>query len=784
MSLASGGGASSNGGPIPRRAVGRARLRVEDRPLLIGDAEFVDDLYLDGMLHARFARSPVAHARLRGVDVRRAAAAPGVRGAFAAGDLGLGPLLPPIENPLAHSPARPLLADGVVRFVGEPVALVVADSAYRAEDAAELVELDLDALPVVVDPVAALAPDAPQLHAGAPNVLYDSAVEVGDVDAAFGAAAAIVRRTFVNPRYSAAPMEPRAVLAAPRDGGLTLWASTQAPHKLRTTVAEALGLDAALVRVLTPDIGGGFGQKAHVYPEDILVAWAALRLGRPVKWLEDRSENLLASSHARDQRLDVRAACDAEGRLLAMEADVVCDTGAYGVYPHGHILEALGTPAMLPGPYRLAAYRARSRAVATNKCPEGAYRGVGLPVSAFVHERLLDLLAAEVGIGRDEIRRRNLLRSEDMPHTTVTNQRYDSGDYPAALDRALAAIDFEGFAGTQERARAEGRLLGLGIACYVEYTGINSRVFSGRGMVGIAGYDGAHVALDPGGGATVQSTLPAIGQGTATTFGQVVADALGLDVASVRVAHSDTAVGALHGTGTFASRSAVAGGGALAEATAVLRSRLLDDASDRLEAAPADLRIEDGWIHVAGSPASRVAIARLVAEAPPGRYAEAAHFDPPALAYPYATHACIVEVDPDTGAVTVLRYVVVEDCGTLINPLIVDGQVHGAVAQGIGGTLCESLVYDRDGQLVTASFMDYLVPTATELPALEVSHLETPAPDSATGAKGVGEGGTLGPPGAIANAVCDALGTELNELPLTPERVRRAAALAGAGRDA
>jgi carbon-monoxide dehydrogenase large subunit len=759
---------------MPRRAVGARRLRVEDRWLLIGDAEFVDDLELDGMLHARFARSPLAHARVRAVDVRAAADAPGVRGAFAAADARLPPLRAPIENPLAFSPARAVLADRVVRFVGEPMAVVVADSPYHAEDGAELVDLDLEPLPVVSDPLGATADDAPRLHAPSPNVLYDAAIEAGEVDAAFERAAAVVRRSFVNPRYSAAPMEPRALVAVPRGGGLTLFASTQAPHKLRVVVAEALALDPELVRVAVPDVGGGFGQKAHVYPEDVVVAWAALRLDRPVKWVEDRVENLLASSHARDQRLDVRAACDAEGRLLAIEADVVCDVGAYGVYPHGHILEALGTPAMIPGPYRLPAYRARSRAVATNKCPEGAYRGVGLPVSAFVHERLLDLLATEVGIGRDEIRRRNLVGPEDMPHTTLTNQRYDSGDYPAALERALEAIGYDDFPAEQERARAEGRLLGLGLSCWVEYTGINSRVFSGRGMVGIAGYDGAHVELGGDGGATLHSTLPAIGQGTETTFAQVIADALGLDADRVRVARSDTAVGSLHGTGTFASRSAVSGGGALVKATATLRERLLEDAADRLEAAAADLRLEDGFIHVAGSPASRVSVAEVVAAAPPGRFAAAAHFDPPALAYPYATHACIVEVDRDTGGVRILRYVVVEDCGTIINPLIVDGQVHGAVAQGIGGTLYESLAYDADGQLVTASFMDYLVPVATDLPALELTHMETPAPESPTGAKGVGEGGTLGPPGAIANAVCDALGADINELPLTPERVRAA----------
>jgi carbon-monoxide dehydrogenase large subunit len=755
-------------------SVGQPRLRVEDRPLLTGMAEFVDDLQPEGLLHARFLRSAAAHARVEAVDLQAARRAPGVRAAYAAADVPLPPLRAPIENPEAFSPPRPLLARDVVRFTGEPVALVIADDPYAAEDAADLVELRLDPLPVITDPPAAMAAGAPRLHDHPTNVIYDSRLEAGDVDAAFAGAAAVVERTFDNPRYSAAPMEPRGVVAAPTGAGVTLWTSTQVPHSLRVVVAELLGLDPDLVRVVTTDVGGGFGQKAHAYPEDVLVAWAALQLGRPVKWVEDRSENLLASSHARDQSITVRAACDAEGRLLAIDADVVCDVGAYGVYPHGHILEALGTPAMIPGPYRLDAYRARSRAVTTNKCPEGAYRGVGLPVAAFVHERLMDLLAAETGVARDEIRRRNLYTSDELPHTTFTNQRYDSGDYIAALDSALEVVGWAGFTAEQERARAQGRLLGLGLSCYVEYTGINQRVFHGRGMVAIAGYDGAHVTLGADGCATVHTTLPAIGQGTETTFAQLAADSLGLDVDRVRVERSDTAVGGLHGTGTFASRSAVAGGGALAEATAELRERLLEDAAEALEAAPGDLRVERGIVAVAGSPARGIAVAELVAAAEPGRYEAGAQYDPPAIAYPYATHACVVEVDPRTGAVEILRYVVVEDCGTIINPLIVDGQVHGAVAQGIAGSLYEALVYDAEGQLVTASLMDYLVPTAMEMPWLELSHSETPAPGSPTGAKGVGEGGTLGPPGAIANAVADALGAELNELPLTPERVLRA----------
>jgi aerobic carbon-monoxide dehydrogenase large subunit len=748
-------------------------LRVEDRPLLTGSAAFVGDVELDGMLYVRFYRSPLAHARVGSLDLRRVRSAPGVVAAFAAADLDLPPLHPPIENPDAFSPPRPLLAAERARFVGEPLAMVVAESPYLAEDAAELVQAELEPLPPVVDVEAAI--DAEPLHDNASNVLFDSLLQAGDVDGAFEQAAVVVERTFRSPRYSVLPMEARGVVAAPDGGGVRIWASTQIPHRLASCTAELLGLEEGRVRVSTMDVGGGFGQKAHVYPEDVLTAWLALELGRPVKWLEDRSENLLAASHARNQRVRVRAAADAGGRLLAIDADVICDTGAYGVFPHGHVLEALGTPAMIPGPYRLSNYRARTRSVCTNKSPEGAYRGVGLPVAAFVHERLMDLLAGELRVDRAEIRRRNYVQPGELPYTSVTHQRYDSGDYPQALERALEAIGYHGFAAERAAAARDGRRLGLGIASYVEYTGMGSQVFHGRGMVGIAGHDSASMRLEDDGRVTVFTSLPAIGQGVATTFAQLTAARLGMDVESVTVARSDTAEGPGGGTGTFASRSAVSGGGAVHAAAGELRERLLAAAANHLEAALQDLELGDGRVSVRGSPSRGVTLAELAARDRDGRISSTALFDPERTVYPYATHACIVEVAPDTGEVKLLRYVVAEDCGTIINPQIVEGQTHGAIAQGIGGALHESLVYDGEGQLLTASLMDYLVPTAREMPAMELHHLEIPSPDSPNGAKGVGEGGTLAPPAAIANAVGDALGVEMNELPLTPELIRAAA---------
>ncbi len=753
--------------------IGRRLLRVEDRSLLTGTAMFVDDIDLPGMLHARFLRSPAAHAEVLGIELDAARSVSGVRGVFAEEDLGLAPLLPPIESSDAHTPARPLLARSRVRFVGEPLAVVVADSPYAAEDGADAIELRLRPLPVAGDPLDSEPPAA--LHSPKTNVLFESRSEAGEIAEAFTRAATVVEREFRSPRQCATPIEPRGAVAADDGEGIRIWSSTQAPHALARATAELLALPLDQVRVTVPDIGGGFGQKAHTYPEEIVVAWLARHVGRPVKWVEDRSENLAASSHARDQVVWARAAADEQGRLVAVEVDVTCDTGAYGVYPHGHILEALGTPAMVPGPYRLDRLRARARSVATNKCPEGAYRGVGLPVSTFVHERLMDVLAGELRIDRAEIRRRNLIGPKELPFTTVTHQRYDSGDYRMALERALDAVGYEEFADEQQRARRQGRALGLGIACYVEYTGMGSAVFHSRGMVGIAGVDRAWLSLDGDGTVTVMTTLPSIGQGLATTFAQLAADQIGVGPESIRVRQPDTAKGAGTGTGTFASRTAIVGGGSIKAAATDLRDRLLQAASDLLEVAVEDLELRAGAVGVRGSPGRQVSFAEL-ATTDPARYQVEAAFDPDTTAYPYATHACIVEVEPVTGAVKLERYVVAEDCGRIINPLIVEGQAHGAVAQGVGGALYEAIVYDAEGQLLTASLMDYLMPVASDLASLEVEHLQIPAPGTPNGAKGVGEGGTLAPGPAIANAVSDALQIEINELPLTPERVRRAAA--------
>jgi aerobic carbon-monoxide dehydrogenase large subunit len=762
----------SPGENLPRQ-IGRRVPRVEDRALLEGSAGFVDDLRPEGVLHLAFARSQHAHAQVRGVDLSAAAGAAGVQLAFGPEDLSdVGGLVPELARPGAMRVGRPVLAGERTRFVGEPIAAVVASTSYLAEDAAEAVAIDYEPLRAIATIEHALDGALPALH-GDTNVIFREEYEQGDVESAFASAAAAVERSFRTPRYSAAPMENRGVLAVPDGEGLVLWSGTQIPHILEEALSELLGLDGR-VRVRCPDIGGGFGQKAHVFPEEIAVAWAALRLGQPVKWVEDRRENLLSSAHAREQLVGVRACADAHGRLLAVDAQVYVDVGAYGIFPWGQILESLGTPAILPGPYDLRNYRYATHSLATNKAPQGAYRGVGLPVSAFVHERMMDLLAAELGIDRAEIRRVNYVPRESFPYSTVTGLRYDSGNYAGALDAALDAIGYAGFEEERASAARDGRRLGLGIASYVEWTGTNADTYRSRGMSNVRGYDAGRVALTDDGTVSVWTSCPAIGQGVGTTFAQIVAEHLGVPFELVRTELVDTGKSP-PGSGTFASRSAISAGGALISVSGQLRERILETAATTLEASPADIEIRDARVGVRGSPSSSLTLAQVAAAAEPGWLDIGEPYDPEETAYPYATHACVVEVDEETGHLRILRYVVAEDCGPEINPIVVEGQVHGATAQGIGGTLYEAMRYGDDGQAVTGSFMDYLVPTACELPLLDVHHLETPAPDLRGGVKGVGEGGTLAPPGALANAVSDAVGAEINELPISPELVLRAA---------
>jgi carbon-monoxide dehydrogenase large subunit len=732
-------------------------------------------------------RSTAAHAVLSAVDTAAARRAPGVAAVLAGRDLGgvVEPLAPRLDA-LGFTPTIwHVLCDSRVRFVGEPIAIVVADTAYAAADAGELVRANYELLPVVATIDAALAENAYRLHADHDrNVLFERRHRHGDVERAFAAASVVVRETFRHARLSASPLEPRGVIARWDGDAVTVWTGTQVPHIVRAALAHAFGLAERKVRVIVPDTGGGFGQKMHVMPEDLAVAAAARLINRPVKWTETRRENLASASQAREARVEIEAAADARGGLLGLRARIWSDAGSQHIYPLTASLEPMGTATILPGPYRTPAYAYDVLSVATNKPPLGAYRGVGMTMGVFVMERALDLCADRLGLDPAEIRRRNLISRDDYPFPSAAGFVYDSGDYPTALALALDLAGYERLVRERDAARRDGRLLGVGIACYTEYTGMGGATYRGRGMVHVPGHEAATVSIGPDGSVDVHVSFPSQGQGHATTAAQIAADRLGVPIESVRVIQPDTET-APAGTGTFASRSAIAQGGAVDGAAKTVRAELIAIAAAALEASPADLELTGGRVSVRGVPGRDLSVAdlaRIGHSAQPGagrdaRTLEATEvFDPPGPTFSGAVHVASVEVDPDTGRVTVRAYALVEDCGPVINPLIVEGQIHGAVAQGIGEALDERLVYDEQGQLLTGTLMDYALPVASALPAFALGHLETASPLTPGGYKGMGEGGTIGAPAAIANAVADAvrpLGIAVTALPILPEALRR-----------
>jgi aerobic carbon-monoxide dehydrogenase large subunit len=758
------------------RYTGAIVRRKEDPRLLAGRGAYLDDLRPDGCLHAVFVRSPHAHARVVWVDTRAARARPGVVAVLTGRDLAgqVAPLAPRLEGEGFVATEWAALAPDRARFVGEPVAAVAANDPYAAADAAELVEVDYAPLPAVASVDAALAPGAPRVHDDvAGNLLFERWHSRGNVEDAFARAAVRVAETFFHGRVSASPLEARGLVAAWEGARLTVWMSTQVPHIVRAGLAGAFGLASDVVRVVVPDTGGGFGQKMYVQPEDLAVVALARATRRPVKWLETRRENLAAAAQAREARAEVEAAADARGVLLALRARVISDAGAYHIYPLTQALEPLGIASILPGPYRTPAYAWQASAVATNKPPLGAYRGVGMTFGAFAMERTLDLLAERLGLDPAEIRRRNLIPPEAYPFTAASGFVYDSGDYPRALAEALALAGYERLRADQAAARASGRLVGVGLSCYTEYTGIGSRTYRERGMVEVSGREAATVSVDGDGNVRCDVSFPSQGQGHATTVAQMVADRLGVSLDRVTVAQPDTDI-APAGSGTFASRGAVATSGSADGAARRVRDRLLALGAKRLEAGVADLDLVDGEVRVRGVPGRGVSIGELILESAP--VSETEVFDLPGPTFSGAVHVAAVEVDADTGRVSVREYTVVEDCGPVINPMIVEGQIHGALAQGIGEALSERLVYDREGQLLTGTLMDYALPRAAALPAFAIGHVETPSPLTPGGYKGMGEGGTIGAPAAIANAVADALrplGIPVTDLPVPPDVLRR-----------
>lgn len=773
--------------------IGQRIIRREDARFLTGRTRYVDDLRLPGVLHAAFVRSPHPHAEIAAIRTERAVAHPGVAGVLTSEEAVrvTRPIRCDSLFPEWKGTEFPVLAWPRVRFVGEAVAVVAAADRYLAEDAAELIEVDYRPLPAVVDLETAAEPGSPLVHDAWGNNLYlDRKAKFGDVDQAFSGADLVWERTYRTHRHTGFPMEGRACLADydPASGTLTVHSATQIPHLVRTGLADTLGVPEHSIRVIAPDVGGGFGIKAHLFPEEVAVCLLSMRLGRPVKWIEDTREHLTACIHAREHVHRVKVAVKRDGTILGIKADVLVDAGAYSVWPWTASMDVGMAANMIPGPYRVRNYEFRARAVATNKCPLGPYRGVGRPSAAFTIERAMEDIARQLGLDPIEIRLRNYVPDDGYPYTTVSGLIYDSASLQASARKAADAIGYAEFRRLQKAARAEGRCLGIGFGSFIEQTAHATNEFIKRGVPIVFGYDSVRVSVDPSGKVTVDSSLHSHGQGHETTFAQVVADRLGVPLADVRVQFGDTQ-SAPYGMGTFASRSAVLGGGAAWKAADIVRGNILKIAAHMMEASVEDLEIADGVVQVKGSPQHRITVgevARLAYHRPerlpegltPADLAATQSYDaPPGYGtWTNSMHATIVEVDPDTGFVQILRYVVVEDCGVMINPLIVDGQVHGGTVQGIGGALLEHLVYDETGQMLSPTLVEYLLPSARDVPAIEVHHMQTPSPFTIGGFKGMGEGGAIAPLPALANAVTDALaplGVAVDALPLSPDRIRR-----------
>ena len=765
--------------------VGAEVRRKEDPRLLAGHGQFVDDLVPAGCLHAVVLRSLHAHARIKAIRVEQARMHHDVTAVFTFDDLAdrLKPLptagvAPPalqarVGFQVRSAPQYPL-ARGVVRYVGEPVAILIADSRYAAEDALALIEVDYEPLPVIADVEGGLAAGAPRIHPEWPdNVAVAFSLKLGDPDGVFAAAPVVVSERLSTQRYAGMPIEPRGLLAVPGPrGDLTVWSSTQVPHALQRALTEVLGLPAHQVRVIAPDVGGGFGTKVSIYPEDVLVPLLAQRLGRPVKWIETTREHLASATHSREQVHDVEIAAAADGTILALHDRFQLDQGAYN--PWG-IVQPYNTVGHLLGPFRIPNLAVEARSVVTNKTPHAPYRGAGRPEAVFVMDRIVDLLARQIGIDPAEIRRRNFVRAEEMPYDVGLLYRdgqplvYDSGDFPATLEAALEAAGYEEFRKEQAALRDRGVYRGIGISSYVEGTGIGP-------------YEGAVVRIDPSGKVVVATGACSQGQGHETVFAQIAADTLGVALEDVTVVGGDTAA-IPFGIGTFASRSLVLAGNAVAQAGKTVREKLLGAAAVLLEASAKDLEIADGRVFVRGLPDRALPFASILQAALPTflgagvaepDFVASAYPPVPTVTYASAVHVAVVEADAETGAVKLLRYVVAHDCGRVINPVIVDGQIHGGVAQGIGGGLWERIVYDGAGQLLTQTLMEYHLPMADELPPIETVHMEFPSPRNPLGVKGLGEGGAISPPAAIANAIDDALapfGVRITEAAPSPAQL-------------
>jgi aerobic carbon-monoxide dehydrogenase large subunit len=767
--------------------VGSRIKRREDPRLIMGRGTYVDDIQLPRMTYAAILRSPYAHARIRGIDVSKAKALPGVVAVMTGADLQgknvpCGWTLPDIK--VAPHPA---LAVGKVRYTGDAVAVVVAEERYIARDALDLIEVDFEPLPVVVDAEQAIQPGAPQLHDEVPNnTTFVWKVGGGDIDKAFREAEVVVKERIVNQRLIPNAIEPRGMVAqyTPGSGDLILWTATQIPHLVRLLLSMVIGIPEHKVRVIAPEVGGGFGSKLYLYPEEVIVATLARLTGRPVKWIEERRENYVATTHGRDQVQYVEVAAKRDGTITGLRVKSIANMGAYlSTFAPGIPTILFGL--MLAGNYRIPNIACEVTGVHTNTTLVDAYRGAGRPEATYLVERAVDLTARELGMDPAEIRRRNFVPANAFPHTTATGVTYDSGNYQPTLDKALEIAGYQQLRQEQERLRQEGKYLGIGVVTYVEICGMAPSQVLGAVGAGAGGWESATVRVHPTGKVTLYSGASSHGQGHETAFAQIVGDGLGIPLEDVEVVHGDTAQ-VQFGIGTFGSRSAAVGGMAAVMSVNKVEEKAKKIAAFLLEAAEADLVFESGQFFVKGTPGRGITIQQVAFAAyVPHKYPtglepglEATSFyDPSNFTWPFGSHVAVVEVDPETGVIKLRRYIAVDDCGRVINPLLVDGQIQGGLAQGIAQALFEEAVYDENGQLVSGSLMDYAVPKADDLVNFELDRTETPSPVNALGVKGIGEAGTIASSAAIVNAVVDALaplGVKHLDMPLKPERVWQA----------
>ena len=767
-------------------AIGTSIKRREDPRLITGQATYVDDIKIPGMLYMAVLRSPYGHARINSINTEAARNHPGVKAVYTAADLkgavgnvAIAVPLGEIANGMGvHGP----LAEGKVRFYGDPVAVVIAEDRYVARDARDLIEVDYEPLPAIVDVEKAMQPGAPLLYEEfGTNVAFSMTPPTDDIDKVFEQTKAdggiVVKQRMVNQRLAPNPIETRGVVAEYRKANksLTVWSSSQIPHLLRNILAALVGLPQHQVRVIVPEVGGGFGCKLNIYPEEMVAAFATMKLGYAVKWIEDRSENLAVTIHGRDQVDYVEVAATKEGKITGLKVHGISDLGSYCQIFTDVIMIAFGFPVAC-GAYDIPAIYLSADIVFTNKAPTDAYRGAGRPEATYIAERAIDLVARELGKDPAEVRRLNFIQPDQFPYKSAAGAVYDSGNYEPALDKALAMADYQNLRSEQARLRSNGngKLVGVGLSSYIEICG-----FGPKGTAPVGLYESARMRVEQSGTVMVYTGSSPHGQGEETTFTQIVAEEFSIPADQVMIMHGDTD-STPEGRGTYGSRTTAVGGSAVFTAAQRLKEKMKHIASHMLEASASDVTLEDGKFSVAGSPQKAVTFAEVAATANLSNTLHASiepglettvFWEPEACTFPFGTHVCVVEIDKETGNAEIKRYVAVDDCGRQINPMIVEGQVHGGIAQGVGQAMVEGVIYGEDGQLLTSTLMDYAMPFASELPNFELDSTVTLTTVNPLGVKGVGEAGTIGSTPAVANAIADALGVAHVDMPFTSEKL-------------